>query len=69
MFCHARVVFERNTSVAEMHPDVSAARQWIDSERHARPSLFRLGQIVGSAPDHPIIAICDAKGWHQDQDP
>ena len=65
MFCHARVVFEGNTSVAEMHPDVSAALQWIELERQARPASFRLGQVVGSAPDHEIIATCNTKGWHQ----
>jgi hypothetical protein len=69
MSCHARVVFEPNTSVAERHPDVSAAQQWIESERQAHPASFRLGQIVGRAPDHPIIAICDAKGWHPDRAP
>jgi len=69
MFCHARVVFEQNISVAEMHSDVSAAQQWIESERQAQPASFRLGQIVGGAPDHQVIATCDAKGWHQDSVP
>jgi hypothetical protein len=65
MSCYARVVFEPNTSVAEMHADVSAAKLWIESERHAHPASFRLGQVVGRTPDHEIIATCDAKGWCQ----
>ncbi len=67
--CYARVVFERNTSVAEMHPDVSAAHRWIECERHANPESFRLGQIVGQAPDHEVIATCDANGWHPGRAP
>jgi hypothetical protein len=66
MMCHARVVFEGNTSVAEAHPDASAAHRWIESERRAQPASFRLGQIVSRAPDRKVIATCDAKGWHQD---
>ena len=69
MIYHARVVFERNASVAERHTDVSAAQRWIESERHAQPASFRLGQIVSGAPAHEVIATCDAKGWRQDGGP
>jgi hypothetical protein len=69
MSCYARVIFKPNTSVAEMHPDVSAAQQWIESERRANPASFRLGQILGRAPDHEIIATCGAKGWSQEPAP
>lgn len=43
---YARVVFETNASVAEIHGDIGAARRWIEEERRAQPKMFRLGQIL-----------------------
>ena len=64
MTVYARVVFESNTSVAERHDDVDAARGWIEAEKSASPESFRLGQIYEGSQAQEIVATCDAKGWH-----
>ena len=61
---YARVVFETNASAAERHDDVDSAQRWIEEVRHARPDLFRLGQIFEGSPDREVVATCDLQGWH-----
>lgn len=64
---YARVVFETNASAAERHDDVGSAQRWIEEVRHARPDLFRLGQIFEGSSDREVVATCDLLGWHRSE--
>jgi hypothetical protein len=62
---YAKVFLVTQVSTAERHPDVDAARRWIDLERQSQRRLFRFGQIYENTPQQRIVATCDARGWHE----
>jgi hypothetical protein len=67
MVCYARVIYESDESVAEMHESLETARQWIENERSASPASFRLGQIAAGKPRLQIVEIFDNEGWKRTQ--